>query len=462
MALVQNFLRAEISPEFELIDLLDHGVGVHHAGLSDESRALMEWLTEEGAIKVLCATTTIAQGINFPVSSVFLASHLYPYGKEMAPREFWNLAGRAGRMNQDSVGVVGLASGKDANLIKEYISRATGELVSRLLSLVEELSEAAVELNLEKVVAGEQWEDFRCYVAHLFNEKKNLDAVLASTEQLLRNTYGYGELRNAPGGREKADKLLEVTKAYARKISQHPERAALADMTGFSCEGVGVALAGMGNLERKLTATDWTPEGLFGRGKGMADLFGVMLRIPQIKRGLEDLTTPGIDRTQIAGITKAWVGGDSIQDIATKFFKGAVGGTDAITDTCKAIYKTLVNNGTWGLAALSKFSGIDFEKLSDAERRQINALPAMIYHGVKTEAGVLMRMNSVPRSVAEKLGQVFEKKVGAVSDGQGVQAARGFLKNLDSAGWDAVKPSNAALSGSDYQRVWEILSGEGR
>lgn len=194
----------------------------------------------------------------------------------------------------------------------------------------------------------------------------------------------------------------------------------------------------------------------------MADLFGVMLRIPQIKRGLEDLTTPGIDRTQIAGITKAWVGGDSIQDIATKFFEGAEGGTDAITNACKAIYKTLVNNGTWGLAALSKFSGIDFEKLSEAERRQINALPAMIYHGVRTEAGVLMRMNSVPRSVAEKLGQVFEKKVGAVSDGQGVQAARGFLMGLDSAGWDAVKPANAALSGGDYQRVWEILSGEGR
>lgn len=462
ITLVQNFLRAEISPEFELINLLNHGVGVHHAGLSDESRSLMEWLTEEGLIKVLCATTTIAQGINFPVSSVFLASHLYPYGKEMAPREFWNLAGRAGRMNQDSVGVVGLSSGKDASVIAEYVSRATGELVSRLLALAEELSEAAVELNLEKVVAGEQWEDFRCYVAHLLNEKKNLDAVLASTEQLLRNTYGYGELRNSPGGREKADKLLAVTKAYATKIAEHPERAALADMTGFSCEGVGVALAGMGNLERKLTAADWTPEGLFGRGSGMADLFGVMLRIPQIKRGLDDLTAPGIDRAQIAGITKAWVSGESIQEIAKKYFNGAEGGTDAITDTCKAIYKTLVNNGTWGLAALSKFSGIDFEKLTDAERRQINVLPAMIYHGVKTEAGVLMRMNSVPRSVAEKLGEVFERKIGAVGDGHGVQAARGFLKELDALGWDAVKPADAPLSGGDYQRVWEILSGEGR
>jgi hypothetical protein len=460
--LVQDFLRTEISPAFELIGLLDKGVGVHHTGLSDEARSLMEWLTEIGDIRILCATTTIAQGINFPVSSVFLASHLYPYGIEMAPREFWNLAGRAGRMNQDSVGVVGLAAGTDPHRIRDFVSRATGELISRLLSLSDELSSTAVALNLEKVIHGDQWEDFRCYVAHLYNEKQNLDAVLSGTEQLLRNTYGYGELRNSPNGKEKAEKLLQVTRAYVARIAEHPERAALADMTGFSYEGVGLALAGMGSLERKLTAADWTPDGLFGKGRGMADLFGVMLRIPQIRRGLDDLTSPGIDHKQLAGITKAWVGGESIQAIASKFFSEGSNDTKAITDTCKAIYKTLVNNGTWGLAALSKFSGIDFDKLSDTQRRQINALPAMIYHGVSTEAGVLMRMNAVPRTVAEKLGAEFQKGSPNKDDAQGTQKAREFLKSIDEEVWGRAKPKNSALTGADYKRIWEILSGEGR
>lgn len=58
--LVQNFLAAEISPRFELIEMLSHGVGVHHAGLSDEVRSFVEWLSEEGDIKVLYATTTLA------------------------------------------------------------------------------------------------------------------------------------------------------------------------------------------------------------------------------------------------------------------------------------------------------------------------------------------------------------------------------------------------------------------
>ena len=114
IGLVQDFLRTEVSSEFRLVETLKHGVGVHHAGLSDEVRALMEWLAETGNLRVLCATTTIAQGINFPVSSVFLAgTGFFDRGRtvEMGPREFWNLAGRASRISHDSVGVVGLAEG---------------------------------------------------------------------------------------------------------------------------------------------------------------------------------------------------------------------------------------------------------------------------------------------------------------------------------------------------------------
>lgn len=87
--LVQKFLQTEISPNFELVNLLDHGIAVHHAGLSDDARALIEWLVEEEKVRVLCATTTIVQGINFPVSSVFLASRFVPgekSSKEMSSR----------------------------------------------------------------------------------------------------------------------------------------------------------------------------------------------------------------------------------------------------------------------------------------------------------------------------------------------------------------------------------------
>ena len=285
--LVQNLLRTEIGPSFKLVETLNHGVGVHHAGLSDDVRALMEWLAESGHLRMLCATSTIAQGINFPVSSVFLASRfVYSEGQsvEMPPREFWNLAGRAGRIDHDSVGVVGVAEGTSRDALMEYVSRNTGALVSRLVTLMDNLASEGKLTSLSELLWQDQWEDFRCYIAHLWAEKKNLDAVLAESEHLLRQTYGYTSLRNSPASKSKADALLEATQTYARKLANmRPGTAELADSTGFSPEGVTAAMVGLGGLEQKLTPDDWAPESLFGDGGQIAALFGVMLNVPQLR-----------------------------------------------------------------------------------------------------------------------------------------------------------------------------------
>ena len=464
--LVQDFLRTEISPAFPLIETLEHGVGVHHAGLSDDVRALMEWLTGAGSLRMLCATSTIAQGINFPVSSVFLASRfVFDEGRsvEMSPREFWNLAGRAGRIEHDSVGVVGLAEGTDRDAQIEFVSRSTGALVSRLVTLLDGLASEGKLASLSEVLWQDQWEDFRCYIAHLWVEKNNLDAVLADSEQLLRQTYGYTTLRNDPVSRPKADALLEATQSYARRLSEMPSGIAeLADSTGFSPEGVNAAMAGLRNLEEKLTPADWSPESLFGDGGQMAALFGVMLKVPQLKERLEEIGGQGFDRTRISEITRDWVNGKGLHDIAREYFtrENDESGTAALSDACKAIYRAIVNNGTWGVSALSRVSGLDFDALSETERRRINALPAMIYHGVRSEDAVLMRMNAAPRSAAEALGDLYRDLTGKDDSRYSVGRARDFLKALTLEEWSRARPTDAALSGSGYKRVWKVLSGE--
>ncbi len=465
--LIQDFLRTEISAEFPLIDMLEQGIGVHHTGLSDDVRALMEWLAETGNLRMLCATSTIAQGINFPVSSVFLASRFVPQSAssvEIGAREFWNLAGRAGRIDHDSVGVVGLSEGTDRDAMIEFVRRNTGALVSRLVVLLDELAAQGSLAQLSEVLWKDQWEDFRCYIAHLWAEKKNLDAVLADSEQLLRQTYGYTSMRNDPEQRRKADALLDATQSYARKLAAMPEGIAeLADSTGFSPEGVRAAMGGIRNLENGLTAADWAPESLFGNGGRMADLFGVMLRVPQLKQDLVELGGSGFERSRISEITNDWVNGKSLETIAGKYFsreQDDEAGTAALTDACRAIYRTIVNSGTWGVSALSRVSGIDFETLSEAEKRRINVLPAMIYHGVSSEDAVLMRMNSAPRSVAKALGNLYREVNEKDERRYSVGEARRFLQGLGADDWEGVRPERAALSGTGYKRVWEVLSGE--
>lgn len=457
--LVQRFLAAEISPQFELIDMLSHGVGVHHAGLSDEVRSLIEWLTEEGDIKVLCATTTLAQGINFPVSSVFLATIKHPYGIPFKKREFWNLAGRAGRMNQDSVGVVGIADTNRANEIRQYVRDAAGELVSQLVSVVAELDQANDGEAMLGVLRNEQWEDYRCYVNHLVHEIGNLDRVIANVENSLRNTYGYRVLQESSEGQARAQKLIEATKLYARKISENPGQVARADNTGFSFEGVGRALHGIRELNRELTTADFSADNLFGNAASMSDLYGIMLKIPQLARNLEEITTNGVRHQQLASITRDWVDGKSIQQIASAYFQATKDQTQAITNACKAIYRNLINNGTWGLSALSRLSGIDFDQLPDEQKRHINLLPAMIYHGVRTEEGVLMRINGVPRSIAETLGESYRQASGDSKRTTSIHAVRDFIASADITVWNKARPKSSPLSASDYRNVWRVLSG---
>ena len=454
--MVQDFLRTEISPEFELVDMLERGVGVHHAGLSDETRALMEWLAERGHLRVLCTTSTIAQGINFPVSSVFLQSLYLPRGRSsvrMASRDFWNLAGRAGRIYQDSIGVVGIADGNRHEEVAEFVRASIDPVSSRMAVMLDGLDNDGDLDALPRHMLDSEWDDFRGYVAQLWAEKKNLEDVLAESELLLRQTYGFTTLRNDPKMKKRSNALLGATQEYIRTLAKMPRAALLANSTGFSPEGARTAILQM--RQNRTTTLDWTPESLFDSGGKMADLFGVMLEVPQLKKQLAGAGNDSMDKDTLAGITLDWVNGHGISDIAKSYFSNDEH-TQSLTNACKVVYKSIVGVGSWGVSTLSNASGLDYENMPETERRRINTLPAMVYHGARTEDAVLMRINAAPRSAASALGKMYRDS----GRERTVRGARKFLQDLDANDWGRIRPAGAMLSGDRYRSVWRVLSGE--
>ncbi len=75
----------------------------------------------------------------------------------------------------------------------------------------------------------------------------------------------------------------------------------------------------------------------------------------------------------------------------------------------------------------------------------------MVYHGVKSEEAVLMRMNAAPRSIAENLGKEFRSSIAQGADTAGVHEAREFLKGLDTGDWERMLPASSHLTGRDYK-----------
>lgn len=93
----------------EMLPLLQRGIGIHHAGLLNIVKEVIEILFGEGLVKVLFATETFAMGLNMPAKTVVFTNHVKFDGKEMRPitsGEYIQMSGRAGRRGLDDRGVV--------------------------------------------------------------------------------------------------------------------------------------------------------------------------------------------------------------------------------------------------------------------------------------------------------------------------------------------------------------------
>jgi len=89
--------------------MLRQGVGVHHAGMLPKYRRLVETLTQQGLLKVVCGTDTLGVGINVPIRTVVFTTLAKFDGRRqrvLRAREFHQIAGRAGRPGFDPVGDV--------------------------------------------------------------------------------------------------------------------------------------------------------------------------------------------------------------------------------------------------------------------------------------------------------------------------------------------------------------------
>jgi len=92
----------------ELVPLLLHGIGIHHAGILPRYKQLVEELTLDRLIKFVVSTETIAAGINLPAKRVVFPELKKVIKREprlLLPAEYHQMAGRAGRPQFDTEGI---------------------------------------------------------------------------------------------------------------------------------------------------------------------------------------------------------------------------------------------------------------------------------------------------------------------------------------------------------------------
>jgi len=164
-------LERELYAEVPMREMVGHGVAYHHAGLPPRVRTALEDAIRRNRVGFVFATTTLAEGVNFPFATVIVQSLVtremdFTAGRParyspMTPRSFWNIAGRAGRPGFDKEGQVilfepSLGIEKTQFVISDYLNselNASTPVTSALSEAIKELSAAVDrgEMSLEDV-----------------------------------------------------------------------------------------------------------------------------------------------------------------------------------------------------------------------------------------------------------------------------------------------------------------------
>jgi replicative superfamily II helicase len=110
--------------DHELVGLARAGVAYHHSNVPDQVRIAIEDAYRAGALRVVCATSTLGQGVNLPAKTIIISGTQLDQNLKLSVRDFWNTAGRAARPSKETEGHVVLIA-KDQNealqLQRDYV-----------------------------------------------------------------------------------------------------------------------------------------------------------------------------------------------------------------------------------------------------------------------------------------------------------------------------------------------------
>jgi len=200
-----------------LIRSLRNGVAFHHAGLLAHEREIIENAFSHRDIQILCATTTLASGVNTPAKNVIFRSHAIGK-KDLSVIYYKNMSGRAGRLfYHDDYGrsILFAKTAKDfESLWNRYITSEPEPVESQIPNYGE------FSLPLLLII-----QFFSCT-----NSEEILDAI--------RNTlFGHRIIESNSVVRESFEKMIltQIKKLVERRYLKQKEDGLLVSELGLCC-----------------------------------------------------------------------------------------------------------------------------------------------------------------------------------------------------------------------------------
>lgn len=160
-------IKGYIHREYYLADFLNRGIAYHFGNLPQIIRNKVEALFKEREINFVFCTSTLLEGVNLPAKNVFILNNKNG-NNAFQPIDFWNLAGRAGRLKYELSGNVFCLKESEKDWQKH-----------------EELLEGKAETKLKPSV--DNYIDKKLKeIEQVLNEKSTLKGETETTKEILR------------------------------------------------------------------------------------------------------------------------------------------------------------------------------------------------------------------------------------------------------------------------------------
>ncbi|KAH9219076.1 hypothetical protein DL95DRAFT_434033 [Leptodontidium sp. 2 PMI_412] len=170
------------------------GVAFHHAGLTTEERDLIATAYDQGIIKVIVATCSLAAGINLPARRVIL--HGAQIGADLVgPSMLRQMRGRAGRKGKDEIGETYLCCQKsDLEAVAELMEAELPSVESCLVPGKRGIKRALLEVIATKLASNdESIDDYmkKTLLYHSINHDELAKMVKSTMSDLQENQLLY-------------------------------------------------------------------------------------------------------------------------------------------------------------------------------------------------------------------------------------------------------------------------------
>lgn len=103
---LSEFAKESVHHNYILAETVLGGIGFHYGRIPPLLRGAVEAAFAQGHLDYIVCTSTLLQGVNLPARNIFMHNPHTGEDRPIEPVDFWNLAGRAGRLGKDFQGNV--------------------------------------------------------------------------------------------------------------------------------------------------------------------------------------------------------------------------------------------------------------------------------------------------------------------------------------------------------------------